>query len=149
MPVLILLLAAVLAEIAAFIWLASQIGLLATLVWVVAAIIAGVLLLRSMGTNIAATLQAALASGRNPGIDVAENALLALAAILFILPGILSDLVALFLLPRPIRRIIIARIAARTTVVVQAKTGASDIFDGEYEVVESEQRIKQQPGRLE
>ena len=149
MPLLVLLLAVVLAEIAAFVWVASQIGLLATLVWVVGAIIAGVLLMRSMGTNIATTLQSALASGRNPGMDVAENALLALAAILLILPGILSDLVALALLPRPIRRIIIARIAARANMVVRSKTGESDIFDGEFEVVESEQLTKHQPGRLE
>ena len=149
MPLLVMLLAVVLAEIATFVWVAGQIGLLATLIWVLGAIIAGVLLMRSMGTNIASTLQSALASGRNPGMDVAENALLALAAVLFILPGILSDLVAMALLPRPIRRVIIARFAARANMVIRSKTGDNDIFDGEFEVAETEQLIKHQPGRLE
>ncbi len=150
MPLLVLLLAVVLSEIAAFAVTASLIGLLATLGWVVGAIIAGVLLMRFLGKNVASTLQSALASGRSPGRHVAENALLALAAVLFIVPGILSDLVALVLLPRPIRRLIVARVAAATaTVVVRSESGRSDIIDAEFEVAEPEPLTKHQTGRLD
>ncbi len=136
MPLIALILAIPMAEIAVFVWIGGSIGTLATLFLVVGAGVLGSLVLRSSGMSMSGAVQQAMAHGRNPGPALAENALLAVAALLFIVPGFLSDLVAMVLLPRPVRRFLAERMTGVSAVRHHGGSAGSDVLDGEYEIVE-------------
>ena len=86
-------------EIALFVIVGRWIGVWATLALVVLAVVAGSMILRRRG------LAAARGLRRFNGLQpVAEEALIVVAAILLILPGFLTDLLALALLTPPLRR---------------------------------------------
>jgi UPF0716 protein FxsA len=97
-PFSIIAAAFMLAEIAAFILVGQAIGVPATLGLVLFSMLAGTLLLRRQGLATLAKVQADLGAGRVPARPLAEGAVLALAAVLIIIPGFVSDLagIALF-----------------------------------------------------
>ena len=116
-------------EIALFVVVGRWIGLWATLGLVVVAFLAGSMILRTRGLSATGGLRRF--NGLQP---IAEEALIAVAAVLLILPGFLTDMVALALLVPPLRRALIAAVAARVR-VRNAGFGVSDrdqVIDGEY-----------------
>jgi UPF0716 protein FxsA len=126
-PVLLLLamLALPLVEIGLFILVGGQIGLLPTLLLVVLAAIAGVLVLRSTGRSLVADSRRAFAEGDLPGKAIADAMLVGLAGSLLILPGFLTDAVALLLLVPGLREALyrlFARHVRASTVIVTART---------------------------
>jgi UPF0716 protein FxsA len=118
-----------LVEIALFVIAGRWIGVWATLGLVVLAVLVGSSILRNRG------LAAARGLRRFDGMQpIAEEALIAVAAVLLILPGFLTDIVALALLLPPLRRALIAAVAARVT-VRSAGFGArpaDQVIDGEF-----------------
>ena len=105
------------AEISAFVVVGGWIGLTGVLALVLGSGVAGVLLLRGQGLRLAAAMrgpQAMRAAG--------QAGLLALAAVLLILPGLLTDLAGLVLLVPQVRRWIAGRIGVRVA-------GAADIVE--------------------
>lgn len=94
---------AVFIEIASIIIVGRQIGVFPTLALLFIAVITGVFLLRLQGANFMATMQRSLAAGRMPTDAMADNAILMFAAILFIIPGFISDITALLLLIPQVR----------------------------------------------
>ena len=96
-PLYIAVLAFVLAEIAVFIIVGEAIGVAATLALTLLAMIAGVMLLRHQGMTTLLKIRADAAAGRLPARHVAEGAVLAVAALLMILPGFLTDIVGVLL----------------------------------------------------
>jgi UPF0716 protein FxsA len=96
-PILLILLTFVLAEIAAFILVGEAIGVLGTLALVLLGMIAGSILLRRQGIATLTKVRADLAARRAPARPLAEGAVLTLAALLIILPGFLSDLIGIAL----------------------------------------------------
>ena len=115
-------------EIALFVIVGQWIGVWATLGLVVLAVLAGSMILRNRGLAAATGLRRF--NGQQP---VAEEALIAVAAVLLILPGFLTDIVALALLTPPLRRALIAAVAVRVT-VRSAGFGArpaDQVIDGE------------------
>ena len=116
-------------EIALFVIVGQWIGVWATLGLVVLAVLVGSMILRNRGLAAATGLRRF--SGLQP---VAEEALIAVAAVLLILPGFLTDIVALALLTPPLRRALIAAVAVRVT-VRSAGFGArpaDQVIDGEF-----------------
>jgi UPF0716 protein FxsA len=116
-------------EIALFVIVGRWIGVWATLGLVVLAVLAGSLILRNRG------LAAAQGLRRFNGLQpIAEEALIAVAAVLLILPGFLSDMVALVLLTPPLRRALIAAVAARVTAQSAGFGRRPDdqVIDGEF-----------------
>jgi UPF0716 protein FxsA len=111
-----------LVEIAIFIKVGQSIGLLPTLALIIGAALAGGLLLRAQGMQVIGQLRSNMGSGRLPGRTIADAMMIGLAALLLLLPGFLSDAVALALLLPPVRGWIYARLASRVT-VVSATTG--------------------------
>jgi UPF0716 protein FxsA len=105
MPILVplALLAWVLAEIAAFVAVGRALGIFWTLLAVVAVSAGGLLLLRVQGLATLLRARASLARGEPPLAQAFDGACLALAALLFLVPGFLSDLAALALLVPPVR----------------------------------------------
>jgi UPF0716 protein FxsA len=110
MPILLALLLIPLAEIAVFIQVGREIGLLQTLALLLADGLAGVLLLRLQGFAMLARLQQKVVAGEPPVRELFDAACLALAGLLLLLPGFLSDLLALLLLVPPVRALIYGRL---------------------------------------
>jgi UPF0716 protein FxsA len=109
-------------EIAIFIKVGQTIGLLPTLALVIGAALLGGLLLRQQGLSVLTQLRSNVNSGRMPGRTIADAMMLGLAAIFLVLPGFLSDVVALALLLPPVRSWIYQALAKRVT-VVETTTG--------------------------
>ncbi len=104
-------------EIALFIKVGQAIGLWPTLALVIGAGVAGMLLLRLQGLQIVGQMRSNMSSGRLPARDIADAMMIGMAALLLVLPGFLSDIVALALLLPPVRGLIYDALARRITVV--------------------------------
>lgn len=92
-----------LAEIAGFVVVGSQIGVLATIGLVLVSGIVGSLLLRWQGLGLLARIRQELDAGRNPSRELAHGAMIVVAAILLMLPGFITDIVGLLLFIPPVR----------------------------------------------
>jgi UPF0716 protein FxsA len=135
-PVL-LFVALPIAEIAAFVIVGGWIGVLGTVGLVLLAAFAGTLLLRQQGARTALSLQDAVAGMRNPSMDLADGAVVMIAALLLIVPGFLSDFAGLALLIPPLRAALLKTLASRVTVRGAGPGNnrpryGSDVIDGEY-----------------
>ena len=111
------LIALPLIEIAIFIKVGQIIGLWPTLALVIGAALLGGLLLRQQGVSVLGQLRSNVDRGQMPGRTIADAMMVGVAALFLVLPGFLSDLVALALLLPPVRGWIYAALASRVTVV--------------------------------
>jgi UPF0716 protein FxsA len=119
-------------EIAGFVWLGSRLGVVLTLAWVIGAMVAGLALLRHTGLQAVGRLRAALAEGKEPGRSIIDAACFAAAAMLLIIPGFVSDALALVLLLPVTRHWLLRRTAAHFETRVYRGTG---VIHGEFTVV--------------
>lgn len=103
MPVLLLLLLLPVAELWFLIHIGSEIGALATIILLILASAAGMALLRIQGDYAIWKAQERLQRGDLPLETVFDGLLLALAGLLLIIPGFLTDIAALPLLLPPLR----------------------------------------------
>lgn len=106
-----------LVEIAIFIKVGQTIGLFPTLALIVGAALLGGLLLRQQGLSVLTRLRSNVSAGQMPGRAIADTMMIGLAALFLVLPGFLSDVVALALLLPPVRGWIYGALASRVTVV--------------------------------
>ncbi|WP_019223172.1 FxsA family protein [Bartonella rattaustraliani] len=100
---IIILLSVLLIEIAGFIFVGEEIGILATLCLIVLTTLIGIILLRIQGLSLLKNIQRELIQGQALENNVINDAFVILSAILLILPGFVSDFLGLFLLIKPIR----------------------------------------------
>lgn len=114
---LILVLIVPVIEIAVIIAVGQRIGLLPTIALLVGAGLLGALLLRQQGMATLMRLRGDLAERRMPARALADTMMIGLAAVLMVLPGFLSDIVALALLIPPVRGAIYAALARNMVVV--------------------------------
>jgi UPF0716 protein FxsA len=119
-------------EIAGFVWLGGKLGVGLTLLWVIGAMVAGLALLRRTGLQAVGRLRAALAEGREPGHSIIDAACFAAAAMLLIIPGFVSDALALVLMLPVTRHWLLRRTAAHFEARVYRGTG---VIPGEFTVV--------------
>lgn len=112
----LLLVAWPIAEIATLVWVGGYLGVLNTVGLVLLAAFGGLALFRYVGFGLLRRVQAELSGGRMPTGTLLEGLIVLVAGILLILPGFLSDVLAVLLLFAPVRRLIIAAIATRLTV---------------------------------
>ena len=110
-PLRLVFLALVLAEIAVFIQVGEAIGVAATLALTVLGMLAGIVLLRRQGMVTLSRLRADLAAGRPPARPLAEGAAATIGALLLILPGFISDVVGLLLFVPAVREALWRRVA--------------------------------------
>ncbi|EJF74500.1 FxsA family protein [Bartonella alsatica] len=103
---IIIFLSALLIEIAGFIFIGKEIGILATLSLVVFTAIVGSFLLRIQGLSLLKNIQYELIQGHKLKNNIINDAFIILGAILLILPGFVSDILGILLLIKPIRSII-------------------------------------------
>lgn len=104
-----LLLAAPLLELWFIIKVGSALGALTTIALLLLAGVAGVALLRHQSFSTLLRLDQRLQQGELPAAEILEGFALALAAVLLLVPGFLSDILALPLLLSPVRRALVRR----------------------------------------
>lgn len=102
-PFSLLLLALPLIEIAVFVLVGSQIGVLPTIGLVVLSGIAGGALLRIQGFGILSRIRRQVEAGRDPGRELAHGVMILLAGILLLIPGFVTDILGILLFIPPIR----------------------------------------------
>lgn len=110
MPVFMLLVVMMVAEIAVIVAVGQAIGALVTVLLLIAVSMVGVAMLRRQGANTFAALGDALRNRRDPQPQMVDGMLIGLAAGLVIFPGFVSDVLALFLLFPPTRAIVRRRV---------------------------------------
>ncbi|MDR7145931.1 FxsA family protein [Rhizobium sp. BE258] len=106
-----------LAEIASFVIVGKAIGVLATLGLVVLGVVVGMSMLRRHGLGI---LQRMSAEGRNgvaPGRELLKPAMLVIAGLLFVIPGFISDIIALLICIPAVRDLAWKYVSRRFVVV--------------------------------
>lgn len=93
-------------EIAGFIIVGSEIGVLATLGLIILSAVLGFVLLRTQGLSLLQKIQIETAAGRVPDREMVHGAMLVIAAILLIIPGFVSSIIGLFLFLPPVRDLV-------------------------------------------
>jgi len=94
------------AELYVIIQVGQQIGLWPTLALLLADAILGSMLLRHQGRSAWRRFNEALATGKFPGKEVADGALIIVGGTLLLTPGFLTDIVGLILLIPPTRALV-------------------------------------------
>ena len=102
----ILIFALLLADLASLIWLGRFVGVLPVLALVILGILAGSALIRRSGTNIFTMLNTPARDKRTVSGGAAKSLLGAIAGLLLIIPGIISDFIALTLLLPWVRKLV-------------------------------------------
>ena len=129
MPILLLLLlfiAVPLVELYVIIQVGGAIGIVPTLLILLADSILGTLLLRSQGRAVWRRFMTATQSGRVPHREAIDGALVIFGGALLLTPGFVTDVVGILLLLPPTRAVarrLVARLVARRVVV--GVTGAA------------------------
>jgi len=137
-PVSVIVVAYMLAEIAGFILVGETIGVLPTLGLIVLGMVTGTMLLRRQGLSTLRKVQADLAAGKAPARPLAEGAAQAAGALLIILPGFVSDLVGVALFVPAIREMLWRAIRRRVEFRTIQRDGRPvrpaviDLDPGEY-----------------
>ena len=129
---LLLLIAIPVLEIYLFIKIGSQIGPLMTILLIFLTAFFGVIYARYEGFN---TLKAGLSQivkNELPVYEIISGAALAFAALLLILPGFATDILGLFIIFPPTRKIIFRNVPSKKN------SNNKDFIDGEFEDIEDE-----------
>lgn len=100
-PLFLLLLPLI--EIAGFVLVGRQIGVLPTLGLVIAGAVAGSILLRVQGFGALARIRREIDARRDPSRDMAHGLMILLAGILLLIPGFFTDILGLLLFIPPVR----------------------------------------------
>lgn len=152
LPLLALLFIVVpVAELALLIEVGREIGAVPTIAMVILVGIGGATLARLQGTLALRRLHADLARGVPPGAALLDGALVLVAAVLLLTPGLLTDAVALLLFIPPVRRLVGRGIAAwakgRIQVHAPGRPVDRSVIDGEV-VPRAPESPPPEPARL-
>ena len=122
-------------EIGAFVALVHFLGFGWAVLITLAAVVAGFLLLQQQGRKVFAELRRASRNEVDPRGPLTDNALLAAASLLMVIPGVVSTVVGLILLVPPVRRVmrpVVAATGARRFAATMDRAGiyASGMYVG-------------------
>lgn len=104
-------------EIWLFIEVGGALGAGPTMLWLIGAAAAGIMIIRHQGPAFLARLPQLAARNGSLAEPILESMLAGVAGVLLIVPGFASDALALLLLWPPLRRVLARRWAARATVI--------------------------------
>ncbi|MDR9808555.1 FxsA family protein [Rhizobium hidalgonense] len=122
LPAFILLLP--LAEIAGFVIVGRAIGLWLTLALVMLGFVLGMILLRRQGIGILRRMSSEGRNGVMPGRELLQPAMNVIASLLLIIPGFITDVIAILILIPPVRDFV-WRWVAKRFVTVHTRGGFS------------------------
>ena len=136
-----------LAELFILIEVGSAIGALPAILVCIATAAAGAALVRAQGLRTLWEVQRALGRGELPAVAMLEGVMLAVAGVLLLTPGLVTDAVGFAALVPPLRRAVILRGLRAHLRPASASShrhsGSSVTLDGEY------RRRKDPPARIE
>jgi UPF0716 protein FxsA len=112
-------------EIAGFIVVGSEIGVLPTLGLIILSMFVGVFLLRFQGFGLIQRIRQEAAAGRTPGRELVHGVMLFIAALLLIIPGFITDIIGLLLFIPAIREIGWRLVSDRIVVVDGMRRGGA------------------------
>ena len=112
-PILIFLLLLPLLEIAGFVLVGRQIGVIPTLGLVIATGVAGSILLRIQGFGVMSRIRTELEAGRNPSRELAHGVMIMAAGILLLIPGFFTDILGILLFVPPLRDFVWRQLRSR------------------------------------
>ena len=144
-PISILILLLLLGEVAVFILVGEAIGIGATLALVLLSMVAGILLLRRQGVAVLARIRSEAAAGRAPAKPLIEAAVIAVAAILMIVPGFITDVAGVLLFVPPVRSSIWRRIRRRVEANIAGRAGFRPAPQPVYELDQSQYAVTPHP----
>ena len=121
----IFILALPLIEIAGFVVVGRQIGVLPTLGLVIAAGILGAVLLRIQGFGVMTRIRQETQAGRDPSREVAHGVMVLLAGLLLLIPGFVTDILGLLLFLPPVRDLAWRYLSKRMDIVTSGFGGFS------------------------
>ncbi len=124
-----------LVEIALFVQLGGRLGVGLTVTWLVLAALLGGILIRVQGWMTLLRGREALARGQLPALEMLEGLALVFAGILLIVPGFFTDLLAVLLVIRPLRRALLLAFIPRRPPPPPPRGGPPTrgrVLDGEY-----------------
>lgn len=123
-----------LAELAILVEIGRHIGTLPTVALVILTGAGGAYLAKREGLGVLSQIRAELRAGRMPGPAIVDGVLIAIAAIVLITPGVLTDVMGFLCLVPATRRVIRARLwQVLTRAVHQRRAGARVSYDaGRY-----------------
>jgi UPF0716 protein FxsA len=133
------------AEIAAFVAVAEQIGVLLAVVLVLAVSASGPFLVRRAGLGVLAQARVRLARGEPPERELLDGVVLVLGGAMVCIPGFVGDAIGLALLVAPIRHLVI-RLAGRT-LARHVQRGFTGRWGSAGPVIDIEGRAKEPDGR--
>jgi UPF0716 protein FxsA len=90
-------------EIAGFVIVGRQVGVLNTLALVIASGVLGAILLRIQGFGVMNRIRKELDAGNNPGRELANGVMILVAGVLLLIPGFVTDIIGLLLFLPPVR----------------------------------------------
>lgn len=120
--ILIALFIGMFAEITAFIFLGSRIGVLPTLLLIVATSLIGGVVMKKMGAKSFLQIKQSLARGEAPGAAMVEGVLVMLGAVLLLFPGFISDILAILLIVPVTRKLFLPIIFSSLRKVMSKQT---------------------------
>ncbi|HEX5588066.1 MAG TPA: FxsA family protein [Acidimicrobiia bacterium] len=124
-------------EIAVMIQVSHWIGGWETIALVLAVSFFGAWMVKQQGTGQWRRIRAELAIGRVPGPAVVDGALLLAAGVLFLVPGFVTDLLAVLLLVPPVRALVREMLARRYRVVAAVHSSGTPTARGDVLDVDS------------
>lgn len=119
-------------EIAAFVAVANSIGLGEAIVLAIAAGVLGLVILRQQGMVTLERARRAVERGEVPVAEVFDAIALLAAGVLLLLPGFLTDVLALLLILPPVRQALRRWLAARTRAAPQGGERRPPLIEGEF-----------------
>ncbi len=137
--ILLLMIAVPIVEIAVFIQAGEILGLWPTLAGVVLTAAIGAALLRRQGLATLKRAQESMNAGRPPVAELFDGLCLAIAGLLLLTPGFVTDAVGFLLFVPPFRSFILGGLVRRLSVSMHGGGGAT-IIDGEYYEVDGGDR---------
>lgn len=143
MPLLALLLIGFFAEIAVLVAVGNAIGGLWVIALLLLSTLVGLSLVRRQGAQTMAAFRESVFRRQEPHQEMADGVLIATAGALIMVPGFISDVVALFLLFPPTRRLVSRRIARKAEAAAlkfehERRFGAGQVVEGEIIDVETD-----------
>ena len=125
-----LLLVIPLAEIATFVVVGGQIGVLPTIALVLATAVTGTILLRIQGFGVMARIRTTMDAGGIPGRDLVHGFMIMAAGLLLLTPGFITDTIGLLLFVPPVRDFAWSLIRDRIVVTASASYRRGPRGDG-------------------
>lgn len=115
LPIFLLILP--LLEIAGFIVVGQQVGVLATIALIISTTILGTILLRVQGFGLMTRVRQTMEAGGIPGREVVHGFMILVAGLLLVIPGFVTDILGLLLFIPPLRDAAWNFLRSRVTII--------------------------------